>query len=367
LNPNPQLQTAPLSVHIDDLSSRPDASTEQPWSSGEAFGAFASRYMLKNLGVAARLSVRTPGEAPSLQTAGGVFINTVPSNDLRPINEVFRALNKSLGIGSVYVGRVKTIGHRREEILRRAPWGTRRLLLFIDFWVNRVFPRLPVVRSVLGKFTHGPHRGLSLTETLGRLVYCGFQILEIEQAENETYFAALVKQAPHARRMHSLGPFFTMTREGRGGKQIRIHKFRTMHPYAEYLQGWMHDRRGLINGDKFQGDFRVTKWGGVMRRTWLDELPMVYNWLRGDVKLVGVRPLSSHKLSLYPHRVRALRRRHKPGLVPPFYADLPESFSELVESEARYLQTYERHPKRTDLKYLFRAAYNIVIRGVRSS
>jgi len=67
-----------------------------------------------------------------------------------------------------------------------------------------------------------------------------------------------------------------------------------------------------------------------MRRLWLDELPMLYNWLKGDLGLVGVRPLSYQYLSLYDRELRELRELRKkvrPGLVPPYYADLPDTFN----------------------------------------
>jgi lipopolysaccharide/colanic/teichoic acid biosynthesis glycosyltransferase len=122
----------------------------------------------------------------------------------------------------------------------------------------------------------------------------------------------------------------------------------------------------LAVGGKFQNDFRVTGWGRVFRRLWLDELPMLLNWVKGDLKLVGVRPLSQHYASLYPRSLLAYRSGFKPGLVPPFYADLPGTFDEILESEEAYLRSFEQQPVITDVRYLFRAAYNIVFRHARS-
>jgi hypothetical protein len=53
-------------------------------------------------------------------------------------------------------------------------------------------------------------------------------------------------------------------------------------------------------------------------------------------------------------------------LVPPYYADLPGDFSEVQESEKRYLLAYEEAPIRTDLKYLWKAFLNIVFKRARS-
>jgi len=103
-----------------------------------------------------------------------------------------------------------------------------------------------------------------------------------------------------------------------------------------------------------------------MRRTWLDELPMLYNWIRGELNLVGVRPLSYQYFDLYPRDLQKLRKSVKPGLVPPFYADMPKTFDEICESEKRYIQAYLTHPVRTQWGYFWKAVYNIVLKGARS-
>jgi len=139
-----------------------------------------------------------------------------------------------------------------------------------------------------------------------------------------------------------------------------------MYPYSEYLQQYVYDKNKLQKGGKFKDDFRVSALGNFMRETWLDELPMLYNWLKGDVKLFGVRPLSMQFLSIYDHELRDLRKQVKPGLVPPFYADMPETLEEIQESELRYLQSYLRKPFKTQYTYLWKAFVNIIIRGARS-
>ena len=93
---------------------------------------------------------------------------------------------------------------------------------------------------------------------------------------------------------------------------------------------------------------------------------MLINLLKGDLKIVGVRPLSSAKFNMYPSEVQDLRTKTKPGLVPPFYADIPNNFEELVESEVKYLNQYLKNPFLTDIKYFYKAFVNILFRGARS-
>jgi len=94
---------------------------------------------------------------------------------------------------------------------------------------------------------------------------------------------------------------------------------------------------------------------------------MLYNWLKGDLQIVGVRPLSFHYLSLYDKDLRELRKKVKPGLIPPFYADLPETFEEISDSERRYINAFQKHPMRTQCIYFWKAFINIAIKGARSN
>jgi lipopolysaccharide/colanic/teichoic acid biosynthesis glycosyltransferase len=94
-------------------------------------------------------------------------------------------------------------------------------------------------------------------------------------------------------RIDSKGPiFFRQVRVGRDGEHFRIFKFRSMVADAdaqkEALRSLNEAGDGLF---KIADDPRVTRVGGFLRRTSLDELPQVFNVLRGEMSLVGPRPL----------------------------------------------------------------------------
>ena len=93
---------------------------------------------------------------------------------------------------------------------------------------------------------------------------------------------------------------------------------------------------------------------------------MITNWIKRELKIVGVRPLSEDYYSRYPADLQKLRINTKPGLVPPYYVDLPVTFDEICESEEKYLKLYFKKPIRTDINYLFRALYNIFLKRKRS-
>ncbi len=93
---------------------------------------------------------------------------------------------------------------------------------------------------------------------------------------------------------------------------------------------------------------------------------MLYNLIRGDLKIFGVRPISQHYMSLYPKEFQEFRKKFKPGLIPPVYVEIPKTIDDVVEIERRYLQAYDRNPLGTDIRYLTRFIYNVVLKRVRS-
>ena len=94
---------------------------------------------------------------------------------------------------------------------------------------------------------------------------------------------------------------------------------------------------------------------------------MFINLFKGDMKLVGVRPLSKHYFSLYCEELQQLRVKFKPGLLPPFYADMPKTLDEIQESELRYLKMCQKRGSFiTDVVYIWKIFVNIVFKKARS-
>lgn len=96
-------------------------------------------------------------------------------------------------------------------------------------------------------------------------------------------------------------PFFTQTRPGKGGGLFTLIKFKTM-----------NDRRDAA-GEMLSDAERLTKVGRFVRKTSIDELPQLLNVLRGDMSLVGPRPLLPEYLPLYS-KEQARRHQVKPGI-----------------------------------------------------
>ena len=104
-------------------------------------------------------------------------------------------------------------------------------------------------------------------------------------------------------------PFFLQTRIGKDIKPFTIYKFRTM------IQ---NDKISIDEGKVFlpasKNKHRVTKLGSLLRKTHLDEIPQLFNVIRGDMSLVGVRPDLPVQLKNYSEAELNQRHRLRPGL-----------------------------------------------------
>ncbi|MCF8402564.1 MAG: sugar transferase [Bacteroidales bacterium] len=294
------------------------------------------------------------------------IVNLHKINDFRYINKFFESVNFKLPPGGIYINSAETYPLRKQRILKEYPIIINYIYYFFDFIFTRVFPKLIFTKKFYFWVTRGYNRVISRAETLGRLYSCGFECVDEKFIDGKFYFAMRKVKAPSLDTNPTYGPFIRLKRYGKNMKEIGVYKMRTMHAYSEYLQEYVYQQNQLQEGGKFSNDFRVTAAGRFMRKFWLDELPMIFNLFLGDMKLVGIRPLSKHYFNLYTQELKDKRIQVKPGLVPPFYADMPKTLEEIMASEMKYLEAYSRHPLWTDIRYFFLAFYNIMFRSARS-
>jgi Undecaprenyl-phosphate galactose phosphotransferase WbaP len=167
-------------------------------------------------------------------------------------------------------------------------------------------------------------------------------------------------------RMESGGPiFYTDKRMGRNGKLFSCVKFRTMVPEAEeLLQRVLADDAGLreeyLTYHKLRDDPRVTRVGGFLRKTSLDELPQLWNVLRGDMSLVGPRPyLPRESEDIGETQSEILRVT--PGITGPWQVAGRNhtSFGERVEMDAGYVREWSVW---LDLVLLARTVWSLLFR-----
>lgn len=98
--------------------------------------------------------------------------------------------------------------------------------------------------------------------------------------------------------------FFSHERRGRSGKPFRIYKFQTM----------KNDTPNCATGELENPEQYITKFGAFLRKTSMDELPQLWNILKGDMSFVGPRPLISSEIRAHRLRLEYGVYRFRPGL-----------------------------------------------------
>ncbi len=137
-------------------------------------------------------------------------------------------------------------------------------------------------------------------------------------------------------------PFFCQSRVGHGGRIFRMWKLRSMVHDAEarlqhHLTECPEAAREWSEKQKLSNDPRITRVGRLIRKTSIDELPQVFNVLRGDMSLVGPRPMIESQKPLYPGKSYF---RLRPGITGTWQVSDRHTSAFVVR--ARYDDDYER-------------------------
>ncbi|NCO86569.1 MAG: sugar transferase [Rhodobacterales bacterium] len=158
-------------------------------------------------------------------------------------------------------------------------------------------------------------------------------------------------------------PFYMQARVGRGGRLFRMVKLRTMVWQADrVLDGYLASnpaaRAEWDRDQKLRHDPRVTRIGALLRRSSLDELPQLWNVLRGDMSIVGPRPMMDSQRAIYPGTEYYAMR---PGITGFWQVSVrnESSFSERAAFDRRY---FHELSLRTDLGVIWRTV-GVVLRA----
>lgn len=162
-------------------------------------------------------------------------------------------------------------------------------------------------------------------------------------------------------KLDSKGPvFFIHKRIGKNGKEIGIYKFRSMVQNAEDMiaEFTEEQKKEFRENYKLQYDPRVTKIGKFLRKTSLDELPQILNILKGDLSIIGPRPVIKRELEKYENNKEKFLSV-KPGLTG-FWAANGRSdttYSERVQMELYYI---DHMSLKMDIKIFFKTIISVI-------
>ncbi|MFN7224024.1 MAG: sugar transferase [Paracoccaceae bacterium] len=158
-------------------------------------------------------------------------------------------------------------------------------------------------------------------------------------------------------------PFYRQERVGKDGRIFNLLKIRTMVPHADaqleaYLERNPTVKHEWEETQKLKQDPRITRFGRFLRKTSLDELPQLWNVLKGDMSIVGPRPMMVDQQSLYPGKAYYLLR---PGITGPWQVSDRNhgTFAGRAKYDADY---YVDLSLATDLSILLRTVA-VVVRG----
>ena len=189
----------------------------------------------------------------------------------------------------------------------------------------------------------------------------GFDVLAVLATSFITLPLVLLMAAGVARDGHS--PFYAQKRVGRGGRVFTMWKLRSMVPGADakleaHLAADPAARAEWDHSQKLKKDPRITRIGRIMRKCSADELPQLWNVLKGDMSLVGPRPMLPEQAPLYPGQAYYALR---PGITGIWQVSARNESS--FADRARFDATYDRKLSlATDLGLLL-ATVRVVLRG----
>ena len=153
-------------------------------------------------------------------------------------------------------------------------------------------------------------------------------------------------------------PLFGQRRVGRAGREFRMLKLRTMVAGAERMRSRLVTQSRDADWLDLAHDPRVTRVGRLLRRASLDELPQLVNVVRGDMSLVGPRPLLVEEQARVPEWARE-RSSLRPGITGLWQVEgrASVSFQDMLRLDCQYV---EHASLRTDLKILVRTVPAVV-------
>ncbi len=218
----------------------------------------------------------------------------------------------------------------------------------IEAWISASFVRTQIARPVFDAIGDKPMLVLRSTPELS------WELLCKEVIDRAGALFLIIGTFPFwifaaiGIRLKSPGApvFFSQMRAGRYGKPFRMWKFRTMVSNAEDLLQKTKDAHGNeMDGPVFKlhGDPRVFPFGALLRKMSIDELPQLLNVLRGNMSLVGPRPLPVYEVEAFSKITHRRRLSVKPGITCEWQAggrNKITSFEDWVEMDLNYIDNW---------------------------
>ena len=134
--------------------------------------------------------------------------------------------------------------------------------------------------------------------------------------------------------------FFIHERVGKNGKEIKIIKFRTMYNNSDEIFKNMTEckKKEYYENYKIKDDERITKAGKILRKYYIDELPQLINVLKGDMSIIGPRPVIYEETLKYKEN-RSKFLSVKPGITGYWQVNAYENMEDFIEESREYIKS----------------------------
>ncbi len=159
---------------------------------------------------------------------------------------------------------------------------------------------------------------------------------------------------------------FKQERVGENGESFMIYKIRTMDPDVEVSDERLRNAWNNNPYGKVEDDPRITPWGKYLRRWGIDEIPQLVNVCKGEMSVVGPRPVTPEVFETWPDSFQERWIDYKPGLVPPYLAEGVSDPEDILECSIEYFDRKDENPVLTDVSYLVRGVYNFLTGRVKT-
>lgn len=218
----------------------------------------------------------------------------------------------------------------------------------VEAWIAASFIRTQIARPVFDAVGDKPMLVLRSTPELSWELLCKDALDRVGAFLVILFSSPLWLIAAIGIRMQSPGApvFFSQMRAGRYGRPFRMWKFRTMVANAEEMLDQIKEEHGnQMEGPVFKldNDPRIFPFGAFLRKFSIDELPQLLNVAKGDMSLVGPRPLPLYEVEAFCDISHRRRLSVKPGVTCEWQAsgrNKISSFEEWVEMDLRYIDNW---------------------------
>ena len=287
------------------------------------FGLFKRRVIIVGAGHLGRLSLKALRREANFgyEVIGFIDDDTTAERIIdgikvhRGINYLERYIRKCK-ISDIFLTTPESGRDKIQELINRVQFMVERVLFVPDL------QSIPVIGTEIHHFFNEQIFSLEIKNNLKKSynlfvkrmfdILAGCTLLVIFSLPMMILALVIILESPGS-------AFFTQQRIGRAGKYFRVFKFRTMYKDAEGRLKELLARDEDAQKDwktyrKLRNDPRITRIGSFLRKTSLDELPQLFNVLKGEMSLVGPRPVTQEEISLYYRRMQELCLSVPPGI-----------------------------------------------------